>query len=113
MEVTYKVTADKGAVSNGKLGVHADVQIGSNDRAAVTLIRDSNNKAIGFQMIDDNSSYTSYNACFRLYFGGDVLPDSPAADTYWMGYYYDKSNNCFNTVNTDSITGIDSGLALS
>ena len=113
VEVTYKVTADKGVVSNGKLGVHADVQIGSNDRAAVTLIRDSNNKAIGFQMIDDNSSYTSYNACFRLYFGGDVLPDSPAADTYWMGYYYDKSNNCFNTVNTDSITGIDSGLALS
>ena len=114
VEVTYKVTADKGAVSNGKLGVYADVQIGSNDSAAITLIRDQNGKAVGFQMIDDNRNYGSYNACFRLYFAGDVMRDnSPEADTYWMGAYYNRYDYCFNTVNTDSITGIDSGLALS
>ena len=112
VEVTYKVTADKGDVSGGKLGVHADVEIGTNDYAKITLIRDSKGKAIGFQMLDDRSS-SSDPACFRLYFGGDVLKGSLSANTYWMGYYGSRVGNCFNTVTVDSIINTDSGLALS
>ena len=112
VEVTYKVTADKGDVSGGKLGVHADVEIGTNDYAKITLIRDSKGKAIGFQMLDDRSS-SSDPACFRLYFGGDVLKGSLSANTYWMGHFSYRISNCFNTVTVDSITNTDSGLALS
>ena len=112
VEVTYKVTADKGDVSGGKLGVHADVEIGTNDYAKITLIRDSKGKAIGFQMLDDRSS-SSDPACFRLYFGGDVLKGSLSADTYWMGHFRSRVGNCFNTVTVDSVSNTDSGLALS
>ena len=109
--VTYKVTAVNGAVTNGKLGIHADVQIGSNDYAAVTLVKE-NNKAVGFQMIDDNTSYASYNACFRLYFAGNTLGGS-SASTYWMGNYSSRYTNVYNQTGNTEVTGIDSGIALS
>lgn len=111
VSVTYKVTAVNGAVTNGKLGIHADVQIGSNDYAAVTLVKE-NNKAVGFQMIDDNASYASYNACFRLYFAGSTLGGSEAS-TYWMGSYSSRYTNVYNQTGDTEVTGIDSGIALS
>lgn len=111
VRVTYKVTATRGTVTNGKLGIHADVMIGQNDKAAVTLVKE-NNKVVGFQMIDDVSSNESYKACFQLYFAGSTLGDSEAS-TYWMGKYGSRQGNVYNQTSDTSVSGIDSGIALS
>lgn len=109
--VTYKVTAVGGDIVDGKFGVHADVQIGDNDNATVTLIKEGN-KNVGFQMIDDKTSSESYNACFQLYFAGSTLGGSEAS-TYWMGHFGFREENLYSQTSATSVSGIDSGIALS
>lgn len=108
VELTYKVTATGGAVTGGKLGLHADVQIGSNDYATVTLIKEGS-KGIGFQMIDEGGT----GACFQFYFAGSALKSSNAASTYWMGNYGERQSNVYTQTGSSEIKGIDSGIALS
>lgn len=41
VQLSYTVTAGESAITDGKLTVHADIQIGDNDDAAVETIRDA------------------------------------------------------------------------
>ncbi|SCJ92601.1 Uncharacterised protein [uncultured Eubacterium sp.] len=129
VKLSYTVTAKDSAITDGKLAVHADVQIGNNDGAAVEAIQDADEKVIGLKMVDDNAneSNSTYNAQFNLYFAnaGGVTP----VDTYWFGNYSDRSGNCFDqlTEGTKSssgtysktggiftkLSGTDSGMAFS
>ncbi len=111
VKLTYKVTAGSSGVTGGKLGVHADVMIGSNDSAEIKVIRGSDNHVIGLQMRDDRSGNASYNAQYRLYFDG-VAGVTPAS-TYWMGRYSERKTNCFTQTSSTSYSGSDSGLAVS
>lgn len=127
VQLSYTVTANSGAIRDGKLAVHADVQIGDNDGAAVEAIQAADGQVIGLKMVDDKASNSTYNAQFNLYFAGagGVTP----VDTYWFGNYSDRSGNCFNqlTEGTKSssgtyskdgdiftkLSGTDSGMAFS
>ena len=133
VQLSYTVTAGDSGVTDGKLAVHADVQIGGNDYAAVEVIQDGG-KIIGLKMVDDNSSNSSYNAQFNLYFDGTggVTP----VDTYWFGKYSERDDSdstygyiYFAPLNDSTksssgaytqengiytkLTGIDSGFAVS
>lgn len=93
VQLSYTVTAGETAITDGKLAVHADIQIGDNDSAAVEVIQNAAGKVIGLKMVDMHSNEPgclSQDAQFNLYFGGTggVTP----VDTYWFGFYGDRTN---------------------
>lgn len=97
VQLSYTVTAGETAITDGKLAVHADVQIGDNDGAAVEVIQDAAGQVIGLKMVDshtaseeDAENCVSRDAQFNLYFDGTggVTP----VDTYWFGFYGDRTN---------------------
>ncbi len=56
VKVLYTITNNGGtAITEGKLAVHSDIQIGDNDDAAIEIIQDGDGNAIGFRMIDDHT----------------------------------------------------------
>lgn len=55
VQLSYTVTAGETAIEGGKLAVHADVQIGDNDSAAVEVIQDAAGEVIGLKMVDTHS----------------------------------------------------------
>ncbi len=103
--LTYTVTAGASGVSGGKLAFHSDVMIDSDDRATVSTIR-SGGQAVGLKMVN-----RSNGAQYNLYFAG-VAGVTPVT-TYWFGGYSSRYNNLYNQINTDSVSGIDSGMAVS
>ncbi|BDF07328.1 hypothetical protein [Emergencia timonensis] len=127
VQLSYTVTANRGAITDGKLAVHADVKIGDNDRAAVEAIQAADGQVIGLKMVEDNTSNSTYNAQFNLYFAGagGVTP----VNTYWFGNYSDRNKNCFNQLAEENksssgtyskdgdiftkLSGTDSGMAFS
>lgn len=124
IQLKYTVTAGSNAVSDGKLAVYGDVQIGNNDNATVEVIKDAKDNAIGLRMVDTSPASSTKDAQFNLYFGGTggVTPIS----TYWFGYYYERIINAFNGLEstTASLSGTynddytrysdeDSGFAIS
>lgn len=98
VQMNYTVTAGASGVTDGKLAVHADVQIGDNDNASIETITDRSGKAIGLRMVDTHTSCNSKDAQFNLYFDGTggVTP----VDTYWFGYYGARDDSL--TVNGQS-----------
>lgn len=93
VQLSYTVTAGETAIEGGKLAVHADVQIGDNDSAAVEVIQDAAGEVIGLKMVDTHSNKSgclSQDAQFNLYFDGTggVTP----VDTYWFGFYGERTN---------------------
>lgn len=134
IKVLYTVTNNGDtAITDGKLAVHSDIQIGDNDEAAIELIRNGDGKAIGFKMVDDHTmekkkDCISRGAQLNLYFAGTGGVTN--ADTYWFGHYGDKEKNAFETISdkTASVGGtyekdengnyiklsnVDSGIAFS
>lgn len=122
MKLAYKVTAGEAAVTNGSLGVHADIMIGDNDYATIEIIQNRQGKAIGLKMVDDvhssNSSNfegtcTSHNAQYNLYFAGTGGVTN--ADTYWFGHYSQRKANWNIQISpaTTSLKDTDSGMAIS
>ena len=137
VQLSYTVTAGETAITDGKLAVHADVQIGDNDGAAVEVIQNAAGEVIGLKMVDTHSNERgclSQDAQFNLYFDGTggVTP----VDTYWFGFYGERTNInstygriYFAPLNDDTkssnrtyeqvdgvytrLTGTDSGFAVS
>lgn len=135
VQLSYTVTAGETAIEGGKLAVHADVQIGDNDGAAVEVIQNAAGQVIGLKMVDTHTGCPSQDAQFNLYFDGTggVTP----VDTYWFGFYADRTNMnstygyiYFAPLNDDTkssertyeqdasgvytkLTGTDSGFAVS
>ncbi len=116
VQLRYTVTAGGQDITAGKLAVHADVKIGSNDRAAIEVIKDGET-VVGLKMADNAAGQ------FSLYFRG---PGTGNADTYWFGYYNNKRDNYFNQLSEDTksksgsytsdfsaYSNADSGMALS
>ena len=94
VQLSYTVKAGETAITDGKLAVHADVQIGDNDFAAVEAIQDAAGEVIGLKMVDTHSNKSgclSQDAQFNLYFDGTggVTP----VDTYWFGKFNDRDKN--------------------
>lgn len=105
VKLSYTVTAEE-AVTDGKLAVHADTQIGDNDYAKIEVIRNGEGKAIGLKMVDDHENgCTSQGAQFNLYFSdtGGVSPVS----TYWFGRFGDRASHMYDslTAETQSSSG--------
>lgn len=139
VQLSYTVTAGETAITDGKLAVHADIQIGDNDSAAVEVIQDADGQVIGLKMVDTHTveaepGCISSDAQFNLYFDGTggVTP----VDTYWFGRYTDRTDPdptygkiCFAPLkestksnatyeqNADGVytklSGVDSGFAVS
>lgn len=136
VQLSYTVTAGETAITDGKLAVHADVQIGDNDNAAVEVIQDAAGEVIGLKMVDTHTNCLSRDAQFNLYFDGTggVTP----VDTYWFGEYSERDDRnstygyiYFAPLNDDTkstsyglyekdasgvytkLTGTDSGFAVS
>ncbi len=107
VKVLYTITNNGGtAITEGKLAVHSDIQIGDNDDAAIEIIQDGDGNAIGFRMIDDHTENktgcTSRGAQLNLYFAGTggVID----ADTYWFGYYGNRDKNAFMTISDETVS---------
>lgn len=102
IKVLYTVTNNSSDyITGGKLAVHSDIQIGSNDMAAIELIFNSSGKPIGLRMIDNDERNLSYGAHLNLYFAG--MGGVTDADTYWFGYYRNRENNAFVTISDDTV----------
>ncbi len=118
VQLNYTVTAGDSGVKGGKLGVHADIEIGENDDAAVKAIV-SDGKVIGISMKEGDAADDGQ---FNLYFGkaGGVTP----VTTYWYGSYSSRRSNLFKQLSEETKSGIynadlteltdtDSGFAVS
>lgn len=112
VRVAYTVTNSTGAEITGKLGVHADVMIGTDDCAEISVVK-SAATPIGFKMVEANNG-----GQFNLFFAGTGGVTN--ANTHWIGKYNERQSNCFNTTSLDSYGGYgsaggdgDSGLAFS
>lgn len=107
VKVLYTVTNNgETPITEGKLAVHSDIQIGDNDDAAIEIICDNSGKAIGFRMIDDHKvddkeDCTSSGAQLNLYFAGTGGVTN--ADTYWFGYYSHRQDNAFVTISDETV----------
>lgn len=109
MKLMFTVSAGDAGVTDGKLAVHADVQIGDNDYATVNVIKNSAGEVIGLSMVDEHSAdrgCISSNAQFNMYFGG--TGGATGVDTYWFGYYSDRRGNCYTQINRDSASSSSS-----
>ena len=100
VRMTYTLTAGETAVENGVFAVAADVQIGDNDGAPVTISYNENGDAVSFEMKDDGEDNPSYDATFRFVFGD--MPGVTPVDTWWIGGYYDYESHLFDTLTADT-----------
>jgi len=94
VKLTLNVTAGSNGVTNGKLAIYADTMIGSNDSAAIEVIK-SGNEVIGIKMADNGSG-----AQFSLLFAN--APGVTDVDTYWFGVYGEHDDKCYDQLNASS-----------
>ncbi len=93
-------------VNNFNIGLAADVQIGSNDYAPLTIYpRQSTTDPFA----DKYVVMTDGTNEFRLYYGGPTVQD---AQTLWTGRYSSHTSNVFTNLQKDQ-SGIDSTLTVS
>ena len=107
VQLAYKVTNNTASAISGKLGVHADVMIGGNDRATIEVIKNKSGQVIGLKMLEGGSNGNQFSLYFQ---GAGGVTD---AKTYWFGHYGQRETNCFNTVSLEKLENTDSGIALS
>lgn len=82
------------------IGFDADIQIDTNDKAPVEKIPGDK----GFIMSNDVNRFTLI--CKNM-------PHIEPVDTYWFGRYNERQFYRYTQVTADSLTGVDSGMALS
>lgn len=85
-----------------KIGSCADTQIGDDDRATVTWIEGQRGSGL---VMEDTTSTSTKGARFNLSI------DNPT--TVWFGFYGSRSENVFTSIDKDSVSDIDSGIAYS
>lgn len=109
MKLMFTVSAGDAGVVDGKLAVHADVQIGDNDYATINVIKNSAAEVIGLSMVDEHSAdrgCMSRNAQFNMYFGG--TGGATGVDTYWFGHYSNRQENCYTQIDRESASSSSS-----
>ena len=94
IQISFTAKAET-AVENGMLGIFYDVEINSNDDAQLNVIKE-NNKVIGFDMTDDN---TSTQPKLSVYLRGK--PGVTDVDTYWFGSFQDETKRLLKSMETD------------
>jgi len=122
----YTVTAGTQAIVGGRIGLGSDVQVGDDDYALVSVIRDSAGEVMGLRMVCQNEGSAIYNDQYNLYFRG--VAGCTDATTYWFGGYWGWESNWMNQLDQSNalgdyrfdengeyemLVGTDSGLALS
>lgn len=84
--VNYSVSNTNNSDTTVSLGTHADVMIGSNDRAPITRRTDTAGSTYGLTMSDGNGS----QLCVLF---GAGLAGVTAVDDFWFGYYGLNNNS--------------------
>lgn len=111
VKLSYTVTNDTGSQITGDVGICADVQIGTDDKATITAIKNAEgSRVIGLKMVDTNETgQLQFNLYFRNAAG---VTD---ADRYWIGAYSggDYKNHWNDASTAESFSGQDSALAVS
>ena len=110
VQLKYIVEATKGDVKGGRFAVYTDVQIGSSDKAPMECIRNRKGQVIGLKMSEEGANPAQFNLYFSQ--SGGVTN----VNTYWYGKYSDARDTYYYTQigdNVNSITGIDTGFAVS
>ncbi|GEM_PF-4592232 len=88
VKMSYTIKAGTLPVVDGKLGVYADIQIGDNDDAPITVLYNEKNEVIGFEMVNTDEDSDSYGAVYRAFF--KEMPGVTPVSTWWIGdYWYD------------------------
>lgn len=93
VKLNYKITATEAvrAEDGKRLAVHADIQIGENDAAPISVIYDAQGAPIGLKMVNNESAHNSYGAQFNLYFRD--THGVTDADSFWFGFYGSREEN--------------------
>ena len=111
VKLSYTVTNNTSSSITGAIGICADVQIGNDDNATITAIKNAEGTSvIGLKMVDTNKTG---NRQFNLYFRGTAGVTD--ADRYWIGAYSSGGykNHWNDTSDEESFSGGDSALAVS
>lgn len=113
LQVRYTIENTGNESANISFGSHADIQIGRDDYAPISIFDDSlavpENR--GFKMVSriDNNQYNEY-AQFNFF--GKRSVGVTDVDTFWYGGYSSRYENLLNQVMYTSYSG-DSGMAFS
>ncbi len=97
VKVNYQLINTNNTAVTVSLASHADTQVGSDDRAAISTL--SNNR--GLSMSDGTNTFQLLFA--KTYGVTDI-------DTFWFGKYSDRTSNLWNQATITSLTNTDSGL---
>lgn len=98
--VTYTVSNPTNVAKKYSLGVHADVDIQEDDYAV--LYRTSK----GVKMVNKETNTTYFMIC-------KGISGYPSANTLWIGYYGDRTDNIFTSGGPETLQGTDSAFAFS
>lgn len=110
LRVTYTLRSGTGAeIQNVSLGVHADVQIGKDDKASIFPT------PTGFRMVNTKTAQEdSDGSGMQFTLNCKNAPGADDVDTMWYGGYGYEDDNLFtNLVNKPELIGKDSALAFS
>ena len=106
VKISYKLTNTTDEAKDVKIAVTSDIEVGTNDEAAVTKTAD-HSKIIMTQ--DYDRIPDTYRACVTVNM-------DPVATTTWIGYYYDRTKNSFvdgTKMSYINVDDVDTGLAFS
>ncbi len=107
VQITYYIRNNTNSDKTGiKLGAHADIMIGSNDRAPIYLEDYGIRTAVGAW--EDALSFAVITQK-----GEGIAQYASGADSRWFGAYSQRYSNVFTNVNKNSLTNTDSGAAFS
>lgn len=99
-KIQYNLTNVSNKNKKISLGFHADIQIANDDKAPVTNI-------------PGNKGFIMYSGENRFTLMCKNVPSLESVDTYWFGHYGQRVTNKYNQIEASSLTGVDSGMALS
>lgn len=108
MKIVYTVANESNDSITFDLGAAADIMIGSNDRAAINILQNTDGEQVGLSMVDDQ---TVDGAQFNFFGKNDA--EITDVDTFWYGYYFNRDKNVFSNEPEVHDSSYDSGMAWS
>lgn len=115
VQITYDVKNISATAQSFSIGSFADVMIGSDDSAEITLINPKCFSMVSSDSsdLDDDEDSPTYGEYARFnFFGADVPGYVTDVDTCWFGGWSYADDNLFESTEEDSYSG-DSGMAYS
>ncbi len=116
IRIQYTVKNEGSEPAQFSFGSHADIQIGGDDSAPITVFDESLPAASnrGFKMVSGYESDRNGQGDYAQFnFFGKRSAGVTDVDTFWFGVYHHRTQNLFVQVEDTSLTGKDSGMAYS